>query len=175
MWPEKQSNDHIFSKSRMAGGKSRSYHLHINHWAAARCDTNCTEFRCVRGEFCCDWKATRIVFLWIVWLCCPLKLKAPIDGNCVDDQFIVAGQNLNNALPTICGINSGQHSKSIRLTVQMICSCSTFRSPIFECSVCGGRQCHGPKSIFIDFNHSGSGAGIQHTSEPGTESQACVS
>lgn len=92
--------------------------------------------------------------------CCPLKLKAPIDGNCVDDQFIVAGQNLNNPLPTICGINSGQHSKSIRMTVQMIWSFSSFRSPIFECSVRGGRQCHGSKSIFIDFNHSGCGAGI---------------
>lgn len=41
-----------------------------------------------------------------------MKLKAPTDGNCVDDQFIVAGQNINNPLPTICGINSGQHSKS---------------------------------------------------------------
>lgn len=38
------------------------------------------------------------------------QLKAPIDGNCVDDQFYVAGQNLNNLIPTLCGVNSGQHS-----------------------------------------------------------------
>ncbi|XP_055299975.1 uncharacterized protein LOC129567288 [Sitodiplosis mosellana] len=38
-----------------------------------------------------------------------LELKAPTDGNCIDDQFYVAGQNLNNMVPTICGVNSGQH------------------------------------------------------------------
>ncbi|XP_031617542.1 uncharacterized protein LOC116337263 [Contarinia nasturtii] len=37
------------------------------------------------------------------------ELKAPTDGNCVDDQFYIAGQNLNNLIPTLCGINSGQH------------------------------------------------------------------
>lgn len=41
---------------------------------------------------------------------CFSQLKAPDDGNCMDDQFFVAGQNLNNQIPTICGINNGQHS-----------------------------------------------------------------
>lgn len=175
MWPENQSNDNLFSKSRMARGESWSYHLHINRWTATRCDTSTTQFHFVRGECWCDWNATEINFLKIDSLWCPLKLKAPTDGNCVDDQFIVAGQNLNNPLPTICGINSGQHSKSIRITVRMIWTFSTFHSLILECSVRRGRQCHGSKSIFIDFNHSGCGAGIQHTSEPGKEFDACIS
>ncbi|KAJ6636937.1 hypothetical protein Bhyg_09663 [Pseudolycoriella hygida] len=37
------------------------------------------------------------------------ELKAPTDGSCVDDQFIVAGQSSNNLIPVLCGINSGQH------------------------------------------------------------------
>lgn len=39
------------------------------------------------------------------------QLKAPVDGSCVDDQFIVAGQSPNNLIPILCGINTGQHSK----------------------------------------------------------------
>lgn len=39
------------------------------------------------------------------------KLKAPTDGTCMDDQFVVTGQNVNNIIPTICGVNTGQHSK----------------------------------------------------------------
>lgn len=44
------------------------------------------------------------------------QLKAPTDGKCIDDQFIIAGQNLNNQIPTICGVNTGQHSKFLWLS-----------------------------------------------------------
>lgn len=42
-----------------------------------------------------------------------LQLKAPKDGSCVDDQFIVAGHSSNNLIPILCGVNSGQHSTVI--------------------------------------------------------------
>lgn len=38
------------------------------------------------------------------------QLRQPVLGNCVDDQFVVSGQNKNFLVPIICGINSGQHS-----------------------------------------------------------------
>ncbi|XP_037910167.1 uncharacterized protein LOC119650976 [Hermetia illucens] len=37
------------------------------------------------------------------------ELRQPVLGNCVDDQFVVSGQNKNFLVPIICGINSGQH------------------------------------------------------------------
>lgn len=49
---------------------------------------------------------------------------APTDGNCADDQFIVAGQNLNNRIPTICGVNSGHHSKLNLISLFSKCSIS---------------------------------------------------
>ncbi|XP_047025149.1 uncharacterized protein LOC124633831 isoform X1 [Helicoverpa zea] len=37
------------------------------------------------------------------------ELLPPTDGSCQYDQFIVSGQNINNIIPILCGINSGQH------------------------------------------------------------------
>ncbi|KAF9423559.1 hypothetical protein HW555_001114 [Spodoptera exigua] len=37
------------------------------------------------------------------------ELLPPTDGSCHDDQFIISGQNVNNVIPILCGINSGQH------------------------------------------------------------------
>ncbi|XP_067616098.1 uncharacterized protein [Eurosta solidaginis] len=37
------------------------------------------------------------------------ELNRPTDGDCVDDQFIVSGQNTNFVVPVLCGINTGQH------------------------------------------------------------------
>lgn len=40
------------------------------------------------------------------------ELLPPSEGNCVDDKLIVTGQNINADIPVICGIASGQHSKT---------------------------------------------------------------
>jgi hypothetical protein len=40
------------------------------------------------------------------------QLLGPTNGTCIDDQFIVTGQNTNSIAPIICGINTGQHSES---------------------------------------------------------------
>lgn len=37
------------------------------------------------------------------------QLKAPIDGACDDDQFVISGQNPNSPMPVLCGINNDQH------------------------------------------------------------------
>ncbi|XP_072932986.1 uncharacterized protein [Epargyreus clarus] len=37
------------------------------------------------------------------------ELLPPTSGSCEDDQFIVSGQNTNNFIPILCGINTGQH------------------------------------------------------------------
>ncbi|XP_054747914.1 uncharacterized protein LOC129253520 [Anastrepha obliqua] len=37
------------------------------------------------------------------------ELNRPTDGDCLDDQFIVSGQNINFVVPILCGINTGQH------------------------------------------------------------------
>ncbi|XP_069685946.1 uncharacterized protein [Periplaneta americana] len=37
------------------------------------------------------------------------ELRGPTNGTCIDDQFIVTGQNTNSIAPIICGINTGQH------------------------------------------------------------------
>ncbi|XP_017488921.1 PREDICTED: uncharacterized protein LOC108377170 [Rhagoletis zephyria] len=37
------------------------------------------------------------------------ELNRPTDGDCMDDQFIVSGQNINFVVPILCGINTGQH------------------------------------------------------------------
>ncbi|XP_039947908.1 uncharacterized protein LOC120766453 [Bactrocera tryoni] len=37
------------------------------------------------------------------------EINRPTDGDCVEDQFIVSGQNINFAVPILCGINTGQH------------------------------------------------------------------
>lgn len=39
------------------------------------------------------------------------QLKAPTDGSCDDDQFVITGQNQNSPVPTMCGINNGQHGE----------------------------------------------------------------
>lgn len=38
------------------------------------------------------------------------EMNPPRDGNCLEDQFFITGQNRNQKIPTICGLNSGQHS-----------------------------------------------------------------
>lgn len=40
------------------------------------------------------------------------ELLPPTEGNCLDDIFVVSGQSVNNNVPNICGIATGQHSKS---------------------------------------------------------------
>ncbi|XP_004524132.1 uncharacterized protein LOC101453132 [Ceratitis capitata] len=37
------------------------------------------------------------------------EINRPTDGDCVDDQFVVSGQNINFVVPILCGINTGQH------------------------------------------------------------------
>ncbi|CAH0586955.1 unnamed protein product [Chrysodeixis includens] len=37
------------------------------------------------------------------------ELLPPTGGACQEDQFIVSGQNVNNVIPILCGINTGQH------------------------------------------------------------------
>ncbi|CAB3226793.1 unnamed protein product [Arctia plantaginis] len=37
------------------------------------------------------------------------EILPPVNGVCQDDQFIVSGQNVNNVIPILCGINTGQH------------------------------------------------------------------
>ncbi|XP_022216031.2 uncharacterized protein LOC111070042 [Drosophila obscura] len=37
------------------------------------------------------------------------ELSRPTNGDCLDDQFIVSGHNTNFQIPTLCGINTGQH------------------------------------------------------------------
>ncbi|XP_037942625.1 uncharacterized protein LOC119675491 [Teleopsis dalmanni] len=37
------------------------------------------------------------------------EINRPTDGDCIDDQFIVSGQNINFAVPVLCGINTGEH------------------------------------------------------------------
>ncbi|XP_038213999.1 uncharacterized protein LOC119833864 [Zerene cesonia] len=37
------------------------------------------------------------------------EILPPTAGNCEQDQFIVTGQNVNNIIPIICGVNTGQH------------------------------------------------------------------
>lgn len=48
------------------------------------------------------------------------QLNRPTDGNCDDDQFIVSGQNVNFVVPVLCGINTGQHSKFIAASVDVV-------------------------------------------------------
>lgn len=38
-------------------------------------------------------------------------LARPVEGNCSQDMLVVTGQNENNLIPKICGLNSGQHCK----------------------------------------------------------------
>lgn len=40
-----------------------------------------------------------------------MELRPPINGDCMDDRFVVSGQNINSRVPVLCGINTGQHSK----------------------------------------------------------------
>ncbi|XP_041979786.1 uncharacterized protein LOC121733564 [Aricia agestis] len=37
------------------------------------------------------------------------EILPPTSGNCEQDQFSISGQDANNVIPIICGINSGQH------------------------------------------------------------------
>ncbi|XP_015928738.1 uncharacterized protein [Parasteatoda tepidariorum] len=54
-------------------------------------------------------------------------LARPIEGNCSQDMLVITGQNENNLIPKICGLNSGQHyyvdvedSGAISLHVTMV-------------------------------------------------------
>ncbi|CAG9787759.1 unnamed protein product [Diatraea saccharalis] len=38
------------------------------------------------------------------------ELLGPTGGTCKQDQFVVSGQNTNNVIPILCGINTGQHA-----------------------------------------------------------------
>ncbi|XP_013173137.1 PREDICTED: uncharacterized protein LOC106121855 [Papilio xuthus] len=57
--------------------------------------------------------------------CC---LMLPSSGTCVQDQFVISGQNANQVIPILCGINTGQHIYievgdalgPIRLTIQTV-------------------------------------------------------
>lgn len=40
------------------------------------------------------------------------ELLPPTDGDCLDDRFVVTGQAINSDIPMICGIATGQHSKT---------------------------------------------------------------
>ncbi|KAG6450813.1 hypothetical protein O3G_MSEX006803 [Manduca sexta] len=37
------------------------------------------------------------------------ELLPPTGGVCQQDQFVISGQNINNIMPILCGINTGQH------------------------------------------------------------------
>ncbi|XP_046978214.1 uncharacterized protein LOC124543928 isoform X3 [Vanessa cardui] len=37
------------------------------------------------------------------------EILPPTAGSCEQDQFLVTGQNVNNVIPILCGINTGQH------------------------------------------------------------------
>ncbi|KAJ9595502.1 hypothetical protein L9F63_013324, partial [Diploptera punctata] len=37
------------------------------------------------------------------------EILGPTNGTCIEDQFIVTGQNANSIAPIICGSNTGQH------------------------------------------------------------------
>nr|XP_014089499.2 uncharacterized protein LOC106617050 [Bactrocera oleae] len=37
------------------------------------------------------------------------EINRPNDGDCLEDQFIVSGHNINFVVPILCGINTGQH------------------------------------------------------------------
>lgn len=40
-----------------------------------------------------------------------LQLAGPVDGNCIIDRFIVTGQNSNDIIPPICGLNTDKHGE----------------------------------------------------------------
>lgn len=51
-------------------------------------------------------------------------LPPNIDGDCIDDRFIVSGQTYSNEIPVICGVNSGQHSRNsieVKLNAWLTC------------------------------------------------------
>ncbi|XP_068617450.1 uncharacterized protein [Battus philenor] len=56
------------------------------------------------------------------------ELLPPTAGTCEQDQFVISGQNKNNVIPILCGINTGQHlyvevgdtEGPIRFTIQTI-------------------------------------------------------
>lgn len=39
------------------------------------------------------------------------ELMPPTDGNCGVDKFVISGQNTNQPIPVLCGINTGQHRR----------------------------------------------------------------
>lgn len=41
------------------------------------------------------------------------ELLPPTDGDCLQDRLVVTGQAVNNNIPVICGITTGQHSKTL--------------------------------------------------------------
>ncbi|KAM7298790.1 hypothetical protein ISCGN_019359 [Ixodes scapularis] len=49
-------------------------------------------------------------------------------GGCTHDSFAVTGQDSNGAVPVICGVNHGQHSKQpiLQLARMRVRSCASF-------------------------------------------------
>lgn len=37
------------------------------------------------------------------------ELSQPTNGMCIEEQFVVSGQNINSVVPILCGANTGQH------------------------------------------------------------------
>ncbi|KAH6926902.1 hypothetical protein HPB50_022765 [Hyalomma asiaticum] len=77
-----------------------------------------------------------------------LDLARPVDGNCSQDMLVVSGQNENNQVPRICGLNTGQHayvdveeSGGISLNLMMVGSYSRK----FDIKVTQ-LECEGPQS-----------------------------
>ncbi|XP_064464049.1 uncharacterized protein LOC135375245 [Ornithodoros turicata] len=77
-----------------------------------------------------------------------LDLARPVDGNCSQDMLVVSGQNENNQVPRICGLNTGQHayvdveeSGGISLNLMMVGSYSRK----FDIKVTQ-LECDGPQS-----------------------------
>ncbi|CAN7946484.1 unnamed protein product, partial [Ixodes pacificus] len=77
-----------------------------------------------------------------------LDLARPMDGNCSQDMLVVSGQNENNQVPRVCGLNTGQHayvdveeSGGISLNLMMVGSYSRK----FDIKVTQ-LECEGPQS-----------------------------
>ena len=56
-------------------------------------------------------------------------IAPPNHGNCSQDTFVVSGQNENNIIPKICGLNTGQHCK------YFFCSFTSSHSSSLEVSL----------------------------------------
>lgn len=133
---ENGSNDFVFSKSQLARDESKSNHLHTSRWAAGQCWADSFGFDDIWSEWIVKFDLRRIKY-WETtsyWE----QMQAPTDGNCVDDQFVVSGQNPNNIIPILCGINNGQHCEFWPATDQWIFSIKSISC--FQCLLKSGKQ-----------------------------------